>query len=193
MRLPRIDFDLNLREASGFCRPLINPFGKTAIRATGLPRKPAGHFYCQGGFQLLANSDDGNRIRLTGWIYSYKVRTLGTLNMIFPKKTTYRLPSELRKSMLVSVAREFGKKGKSRWIKQAITDLIAKDTGLSSVGLGEDYESNDASDVIVIDSETFEKLQTAMMTIRRQDPLYAGVQSAVIRAAIRMRLMGGLA
>jgi hypothetical protein len=109
--------------------------------------------------------------------------------MSFPKKTTYRLPSELRESMLVSVAREFGKKGKSRWIKEAITDLIVKDTGLSSVGLGEDYESNDASDVIIMDSETFEKLQIAMTTIRRQDPLYEGVQSAVIRAAIRMRLM----
>jgi hypothetical protein len=112
--------------------------------------------------------------------------------MRFPKKTTYRLPSELRESMLVSAAREFGKKGKSRWIKEAITDLIAKDTGLSSVGLGEDYESNDASDVIIMDRETFEKLQIAMTTIRRQDPLYEGVQSAVIRAAIRMRLMDGL-
>jgi hypothetical protein len=113
------------------------------------------------------------------------------INMEFSKKTTYRLPSYLRQRMLESVAKEYGKKGKSRWIKEAITDLINKDTGLSSVGLGEDYETHDASDVIIMDSVTFEKLQTAMITIRRQDPLYEGVQSAVIRAAIRMRLMDG--
>ena len=111
--------------------------------------------------------------------------------MGYSKKTTYRLPSHLRKKMLESVAREYGKKGKSRWIKEAITGLITKDTGLSSVGLGEDYETYDASDVIIIDSATFERLQTAMTTIRRQDPLYEGVQSSVIRAAIRMRLMDG--
>ena len=113
--------------------------------------------------------------------------------MAFSKKTTYRLPSELRESMLKSVAREYGKKGKSRWIKEAIADLIVKDAGLSSVGLGEDYENYDASDVVVMDSATFENLQTAMTTIRRQDPLFQGVQSAVIRAAIRLRLIGGAA
>jgi len=106
----------------------------------------------------------------------------------FSKKTTYRLPSDLRESMLESVAKKYGKKGKSKWIKEAIADLIAKDAGLSSVGLGEDYETYDASDVLVMDSVAYENLQTAMTTIRRQDPLFEGVQSAVIRAAIRMRL-----
>jgi hypothetical protein len=113
--------------------------------------------------------------------------------MGFSKKTTYRLPSELRESMLETVAREYGKKGKSRWIKEAIAELIAKDAGFASVGLGEDYETYDTSDVLVMDGATFEKLQTAMTAIRRQDPLFEGVQSAVIRAAIRMRLIGGAA
>jgi len=111
--------------------------------------------------------------------------------MAISKKTTYRLPSELRESMLESVAKEYGKKGKSRWIREAIANLIARDAGLASVGLGEDYETYDTSDVVVMDSAAFENLQTAMTTIRRQDPLFAGVQSAVIRAAIRMRLTGG--
>jgi predicted DNA-binding protein len=109
--------------------------------------------------------------------------------MGFSKKTTYRLPADLRQSMLESVAKEYGKKGKSRWIKEAIAELIAKDAALASVGLGEDYETHDASDVLVMDCAALEQLQTAMTTIRRQDPLFAGVQSAVIRAAIRMRLI----
>jgi len=111
--------------------------------------------------------------------------------MGFSKKTTYRLPAELRQNMLASVAKEYGKKGKSRWIKEAIADLIVKDAGLASVGLGEDYETYDQSDVVIMDSAAYENLQTAMTTIRRQDPLFQGVQSAVIRAAIRMRLADG--
>ena len=106
------------------------------------------------------------------------------------KKTTYRLPAGLRASMLASVAREYGKKGKSRWIKEAIAELVARDAGLSSVGLGEDYETHDTSDVLVMDGAALEQLQGAMTLIRRQDPLFEGVQSAVIRAAIRRRLVG---
>jgi len=111
--------------------------------------------------------------------------------MAFFKKTTYRLPSALRKSMLESVAKKYGKKGKSRWINEAIEELIKNDPGLSSVGLGEDYETYDTADVVAMDSAGLESLQTAMTTIRRQDPLFEGVQSAVIRAAIRLRLLDG--
>lgn len=105
-----------------------------------------------------------------------------------PKKTTYRLPSALRENMLNAVTRKYGKKGKSRWIKEAIAELAAKDAGFASVGLGEDYETYDASDVVVMDSPTLEALEAAMTAIRRQDPLFEGVQSAVIRAAIRLHL-----
>jgi hypothetical protein len=94
--------------------------------------------------------------------------------------------------MLEFVEKEYGKKGKSRWIKEAIAHLLANDAGLSSVGLGEDYETFDTSDVVIVDSATIDNLQTAITTIRRQDPLFEGVQSAVIRAAIRMRLLNGL-
>ena len=108
--------------------------------------------------------------------------------MRMPQKTTYRLPSELKNRMANAVKDAYGKKGKSRWIKEAIAELINLDTGLSSVGLGEDYEVQDESDVLVLDETAYQNLQTAMTMIRRQDPLYSGVQSAVIRAAIRLRL-----
>ncbi len=116
-----------------------------------------------------------------------QARTAG-VSIVYLKKTTYRLPSDLRESMLESVAKQYGKKGKSRWIQEAIDELLAKDAGLASVGLGEDYETYDKSDVLVLDKTTLEKLQIAMTAIRRQDPLFEGVQSAVIRAAIKMRL-----
>ncbi len=103
-------------------------------------------------------------------------------------KTTYRLPNILRLKMLHAVENSYGKKKKSKWINEAINDLINNDIGLSSVGLGEYYETQDKTDVILIDEKTFENLEAAMTIVRRHDPLYEGVQSSIIRAAIRRRL-----
>ena len=103
-------------------------------------------------------------------------------------KTTYRLPSDLKIKMLQAVEKSYGKKKKSQWINEAINNLVKYDIGLASVGLGEHYESQDKSDVLLLDEKTFQALETAMTIVRRQDPLYEGVQSSIIRAAIRNRL-----
>jgi hypothetical protein len=103
-------------------------------------------------------------------------------------KTTYRLPSDLKIKMLQAVEKSYGKKKKSQWINEAITNLVKYDIGLASVGLGEHYESQDKSDVLLLDEKTFQALEAAMTIVRRQDPLYGGVQSSIIRAAIRNRL-----
>ncbi len=104
------------------------------------------------------------------------------------RKTTYRLSTSLRVGLLEATERKYGKKGKSRWIKEAIDLLIKRDTGLASVGLGEDHEIQDSVDVVLLDANAYDQLESAMTKIRRQDPLFEGVQSAVIRAAIRLRL-----
>ena len=103
-------------------------------------------------------------------------------------KTTYRLPSDLKVKMLQAVEKSYGKKKKSQWINEAINNLVKYDIGLASVGLGEHYECQDKSDVLLLDEKTFQALETAMTIVRRQDPLYEGVQSSIIRAAIRNRL-----
>lgn len=103
-------------------------------------------------------------------------------------KTTYRLPSDLKLKMLQAVEKSYGKKKKSLWINEAINSLVSNDAGLASVGLGEHYEIHDKSDVLLLDEKTFHTLETAMTIVRRQDPLYEGVQSSIIRAAIRNRL-----
>ena len=103
-------------------------------------------------------------------------------------KTTYRLPSDLKIKMLQAVEKSYGKKKKSQWINEAINNLVKYDIGLASVGLGEHYESQDKSDVLLLDEKTFQALEAAMTIVRRHDPLYEGVQSSIIRAAIRNRL-----
>jgi hypothetical protein len=103
-------------------------------------------------------------------------------------KTTYRLPQDLREKLLLAVREDYGIKQKSRWVGEAIQQLLLNDIGLASVGLGEVHDQQDSSEVLLLDEATYLALETGMTTIRRQDPLYEGVQSAVIRAAIRNRL-----
>ena len=90
--------------------------------------------------------------------------------------------------MLQAAIAECGKKGKSRWIHIAIEELFESDPILQSVGQGEDLNVNDATDVINITPELRDRIETAILKLRRQDPLMEGVQSAIIRAAIRQKL-----
>jgi hypothetical protein len=103
-------------------------------------------------------------------------------------KTTYRLPSTLRDSMRLAAKERYGIKGKSRWVREAIDELLQEDPALRSVGLAEDLMHHDALDVVNLGDELRERIEAAMTVLRRQDPLMKGVQSVIIRAAIRRRL-----
>jgi len=103
-------------------------------------------------------------------------------------KTTYRLPSDLRDTMRVEARKQYGAKGKSRWVREAIDELLKADPGLRSVGVAEDLMHHDALDVVSLGDDLRERIEAAMTILRRQDPLMKGVQSVLIRAAIRRRL-----
>lgn len=103
-------------------------------------------------------------------------------------KTTYRLPSGLRDTMRTVARMQYGPKGKSRWVREAIEDLLRADPALTSVGIAEDLMQHDALDVVSLEDGLRERIEAAMTTLRRQDPLMKGVQSVIIRAAIRRKL-----
>lgn len=103
-------------------------------------------------------------------------------------KTTYRLTKQLKIDMLQVMALTVGKKQKSKWINEAIGSFIKADPGLTTVGLGEDYETFDVTDDLVVDETTQNILEEAILKIRRQDPLYEGVKSAIIRASIKHKV-----
>ena len=103
-------------------------------------------------------------------------------------KTTYRLPSALRDTMRSAALEQYGPKGKSRWVREAIGELLEADPALRSVGLSEDLMHHDALDVVSLEDGLRERIEVAMTTLRRQDPLMRGVQSVIIRAAIRRKL-----
>jgi hypothetical protein len=103
-------------------------------------------------------------------------------------KTTYRLPSALRNAMRSAALNQYGPKGKSRWVREAIQELLKADPALRSVGVSDDLMQHDALEVVSLADDLKERIEGAMTTLRRQDPLMKGVQSVIIRSAIRRKL-----
>jgi hypothetical protein len=90
--------------------------------------------------------------------------------------------------MRETVLKTHGPKGKSDWMCKVVTCFVRADPRLTQVGLGEALVDNDVTDVVNFDDKTWELFEQACLTIRRQDPLFQGVQSALIRAALRYAL-----
>jgi hypothetical protein len=103
-------------------------------------------------------------------------------------KTTVRMTRAMREAMRITAAKEFGGKGKSRWVREALAELDAEDPALTSVGVGESAFVPECSEQVVIGSDVSELLENLVARIRKQDPLAEGVQSQILRAAIRRRL-----
>ncbi len=82
----------------------------------------------------------------------------------------------------------YGGKGKSRWVREALTQLFEHDPDLINVGVGDDLEVNDAEDAFFLSKENRSAIDAAVEVIRSQYPRAEGVQSAIIRAAVRCRL-----
>lgn len=104
-------------------------------------------------------------------------------------RITFRMPLTLQEAMNRAVLETpgYGSKGKSRWIREAIEELL-KDKTLASVGAGEKLVRNEAAELVRMPVELKDRIAHAAGIIRRQDPFMDGVQSAIIRAAIRTRL-----
>lgn len=113
----------------------------------------------------------------------------GTRTRTHPvRRVSYRLPRDLRDRSREVIRKVKGPKGKSDWIREALAELVVVDPRLSRVGLGEALADHDVIDMVILDPASSEVLDQACLAVRRQDPLFQGVQSAVIRAALRYAL-----
>jgi hypothetical protein len=102
-------------------------------------------------------------------------------------KTTVRMTSAMRES-LRNAAKAYGGKGKSRWVREALEALNADDPCLTTVGHGESAFVPECSDQVILGPGDSDLLEQMVARIRKQDPLAEGVQSQILRAAIRGRL-----
>lgn len=103
---------------------------------------------------------------------------------------TFRIQEDYRKAMKDVVEKTYGKRGKSKWICEAITVLLKKDDFLELVQL--DITPTNLCDYpeqFTVPQEMRNLLDKKIIESRRQCPQLEGVQSAIIRTAVIQRLL----
>lgn len=92
---------------------------------------------------------------------------------------------QLRNSYL----EKYGKRGKSRWVCEAVLNLLQADPMLEMVGIGDALEPKECVIPVVI-TPIEERLLEAVRLLRNQSPMIEGPMALIIRSAIRRELDG---
>lgn len=105
-------------------------------------------------------------------------------------KTTVRLPQKTRQEMIHSIINSgYGLRGKSRWICEAIHQLLSINNYHELVDIGNELEGLYEVESIYITSELKEALDHALIAVRKSYPAMEGVQSSIIRTSIIQRML----
>ncbi|MBA3662295.1 MAG: hypothetical protein H0W64_11225 [Gammaproteobacteria bacterium] len=108
------------------------------------------------------------------------------------KKVTVRFPKRLKIEMQASLIKSgYGLRGKSRWLKDAISTFLLQPDFVDYVEQGIDINLAELSEIeaFYLDQETIQNVKNAFFSIRVKYPLFEGVQSAIIRAAVIYHIM----
>lgn len=108
------------------------------------------------------------------------------------KKITVRFPKRLKAEMQKALIQSgYGLHGKSRWLQEAITEFLEQSHFVDYVENGIDINQAELSEMesFYLYPQTLHMLKHAFVKIRIKYPLFEGVQSALIRAAVVYRLM----
>jgi metal-responsive CopG/Arc/MetJ family transcriptional regulator len=104
-------------------------------------------------------------------------------------RTSVLLTQEMDAGLAKAVAESgYGPRGRSRWISEAVTQLLIDDPIMGSVGLGEDAMRFEQLRTVTFSEAAKVALDAAVRIVRGHDALLEHVRSSVIRAAIRNRI-----
>lgn len=105
-------------------------------------------------------------------------------------KTTIRLPHTTRQEMLNAlIAEGYGLRGKSRWISEAIKQLLNRQNYPELVDIGDGLAGLVDVEAIYLTPELKKSLDQALIVVRTVYPTMEGVQSCIIRTSIIQRLL----
>lgn len=108
------------------------------------------------------------------------------------RKLTVRFSKSLKNEMQIALIKAgYGLHGKSRWLKEALRSFLSIPNFVEYVENGIDINQAELSEVeaFYVDMYTVQLLKNAFVDVRIQNPLFEGVQSALIRAATVYQLM----
>lgn len=108
------------------------------------------------------------------------------------EKITFVVSSLLQKEMQEKIIAEgYGLKGKSRWVAEAITQLLQNPNFAEFVSLNKQMSGLEKSESVVLDNALTKKLEEAILHVRKIFPTLDGLQSCIIRTAIIQRCLRG--
>lgn len=105
-------------------------------------------------------------------------------------RTTVRLPQGVRDEMLQRIVSDgYGFRGKSKWITEAIESLLSISDFQEYVAIADEMTSLTEAEVLIMPVTVKNKLDQAILVVRKQYPILEGVQSCIIRSSIIQRLL----
>ncbi len=105
-------------------------------------------------------------------------------------RTTVRLPHGVRQEMLKRIVQEgYGLRGKSKWIAEAIDELLALPNFIDYVLIANEMSLLTEPEVIQLPISLRERIDMATINVRRDHPLLEGVQSCIIRSSIMQKIL----
>ncbi len=108
-------------------------------------------------------------------------------------RTTIRLPQRVRLELQQRVVSAgYGLRGKSRWVAEAIEQLLELPDYPDYVDIAEEMSDLTATEVIQLPIELKARLDHALIEVRTHYPTLEGVQSCLVRSAIMQRLLRGV-
>lgn len=105
-------------------------------------------------------------------------------------RLSYLLPEavlmDIRERM---IAQGYDLKGKSKWVSEAIFELLETNNFSELVNINDQMEGFQKLDSVSVDQNLKAKLDNAIVEIKRHFPSIEGVQSKILRTAIVQRLL----
>lgn len=105
-------------------------------------------------------------------------------------KITFVVPSTLQQELRQHVINDdYGLRGKSRWVSEAIERFLKLENYEDLVNLGNEMKGLEKVETITIEKSLKKSLNQAIHEVRIKHPLLEGVQSVIIRTSILQRLL----
>ena len=105
-------------------------------------------------------------------------------------KIAFAVPSSLKNELRESVIKQnYGLRGKSIWISEAVENLLNYKDFVELVSYGDEMYGFDQVETANLDYSLKLKIDNAIFQMRKEFPRLEGVKSRIMRTAILQRLL----
>ena len=110
--------------------------------------------------------------------------------MVAKTKISFVVPHNLKAELHERIIKDgYGLRGKSRWISEAVEELLKYKKFFDLISYGDEMSGFDKTETVVIENSLKIKLEEAIIAVRGKFPMLEGVKSRILRTAILQRVL----